>query len=273
LRLSVTKPNEPLFIDGDSARIHQAQVNVLMNAAKYTPEGGQVWYSLIRVGAQAVISVRDSGVGLSKEMLEKVFELFVQADETLDRSGGGMGVGLTLVRWIVDLHGGRVQASSDGPGLGSEFTIWLPLAQPVEPVALEPSPKDTSSNRHSQKTLIVEDDPDIRASLQTLLELNGFEVYTVGDGPSALDALKRNCPDACLIDIGLPGMDGYEIARHIGRSLPTRRPYLIALTGYGQSDDYKAALQAGFDAHVTKPFNPPDLLRVLKSVRPLTNGT
>jgi two-component system CheB/CheR fusion protein len=269
LQVSVDLSEEPLCVEGDPARIHQAQVNLLMNAAKYTPEGGRVRYSIRREGDEAVIRVRDSGVGLSREMLDKAFDLFVQADETLDRSGGGMGVGLTLVRWIVDLHGGRVRAYSDGPGTGSEFVIWLPLeAKAPGPAPGPPAPGADGEAARGKKVLVVEDDADIRASLQTLLEMSEFRVRTAVDGPGALDALNRECPDLALIDIGLPGMSGYELCRQIGQRLPARRPYLIALTGYGQAGDRQAALAAGFDAHVTKPFNPADLLRVLESAPP-----
>jgi two-component system, chemotaxis family, CheB/CheR fusion protein len=274
LELKVTRPEGPLHIDGDTARIHQAQVNLLMNAAKYTPEGGQVSYSLRQVNGEAVIVVRDSGVGLAPEMLDKVFDLFVQADETLDRSGGGMGVGLTLVRWIVDLHGGQVQAHSDGPDKGSEFTIKLPLVRSLDASAeASDGTLVDSPIVHGRRILIVEDDTDIRNSLQTLLEMNNFRIETARDSAEALDALSRGRPDAALIDIGLPGMNGYELARQIYQRDRLCRPYLIALTGYGQSEDRQEAQAAGFDAHLTKPFHPPELLRILSTVRPAKKPT
>jgi two-component system CheB/CheR fusion protein len=268
LELSVARPEGPLPVDGDSTRLQQIQVNLLRNAAKYTPAGGRVWYALRREGDEAVVRVRDTGVGLAPDMLDKVFDLFVQADDTLDRQGGGIGVGLTLVRSIVELHGGRVRAFSDGPGKGSEFVVWLPLASRETPIPLpeESSPgTGAGTGRSGQQVLLVEDDEDIRNSLQWILAQDGFRVQAVGDGPAALAALEQGCPDVALVDIGIPGMSGYELARRI-RQREGSRPYLIALTGYGRPSDRQAALEAGFDNHLTKPFDPRELARLLAAV-------
>ncbi len=270
LRLTLRQSDEPLLVEGDAGRLHQAQVNLLTNAAKYTPDGGQVWFTLSREGGEAVVRVKDTGVGLSREMLAKVFDLFVQADETLDRAGGGLGVGLTMVRWIAELHGGRVEAHSDGPGTGSEFCIRLPLlardgTRPEGPAAASPA----AAPCPARTVLIVEDEADIRRSLQTLLEMDGYRVCVAADGAAALAALgsrEVDPPDVALVDIGLPGMDGYEVARQVVSRFPGRRPFLVALTGYGQDGDRQEALAAGFDAHLTKPFSPDDLLRVLGRV-------
>jgi two-component system CheB/CheR fusion protein len=240
LTLTREGPDGPLLMDGDPHRLQQVQVNLLRNAAKYTPAGGRVWYALGREDGCAVIRVWDTGVGLSAEMLGKVFEPFVQADETLDRAGGGIGVGLTLVRSIVERHGGTVEARSDGPGKGSEFVVRLPLKPapeaPTEPTAVKPgagaAPVALSAPRPALRVLVVEDDADIRASLVAILELEGH---------------------------------GYELARRIrARTGPT--PHLVALTGYGRAEDRAAAAAAGFDAHLTKPYRPDELTRVLASI-------
>ncbi len=282
LELSVARPEAPLLVEGDPTRLQQIQVNLLRNAAKFTPRGGRVWYGLRREGDEAVIRVRDTGVGLAVDMLDKVFDLFVQADDTLERTGGGIGVGLTLVRAIVGLHGGRVRAFSDGPGKGSEFVVWLPLARREASVPVpdpHPDPHPDPGDGHSgtgsgsgsgwggagRQVLLVEDDPDIRNTLQWILEQDGFRVRSAGDGPAALAALEQDCPDVAVVDIGIPGMDGYEVARQV-RQRNGRQPYLIALTGYGRPGDRQAALDAGFDSHLTKPISPRELSRLLAAL-------
>jgi two-component system CheB/CheR fusion protein len=264
LTLTATGPDGPLPLDGDPDRLEQVQVNLLRNAAKYTPAGGRVWYAVGREGDRAVVRVRDTGVGLFADMLSKVFDPFVQADETLARAAGGIGVGLTLVRAVVEKHGGTVEAHSDGPGKGSEFVVRLPLRGGPAPVSPAPEVPGTATQR-PLRLLLVEDDPDIRGSLVGLLELDGHEVRAAADGPAGLVALDAGRVDAVLLDIGLPGLDGYELARRI-RARPGPVPYLVALTGYGRAEDRAAATAAGFDAHLTKPFGPDDLARVLAAV-------
>ncbi|MCY2967176.1 MAG: response regulator [Planctomycetota bacterium] len=277
LRLTVVRPAGPLMVLGDPARLQQIQVNLLMNAAKYTPEGGEVRYSLGAEGSEAVVRVRDTGVGMTPELLAQAFDLFVQADETLDRSNGGMGVGLTLVRAIVELHNGRVSALSDGPGRGSEFVIRLPQARaapqpwpngpPIRPT--EPKPNGFTRPR---RVLVVEDDPDIRESLRAILTLDGHQVSTADNGEAALDILQRApLPDVALVDIGIPGLSGYELARRI-RSGWADRMRLIALTGYGRPGDREAAFEAGFDEHITKPFHPRELNVLLQAHALPTEG-
>ncbi len=272
LELSLERPAGPLPVEGDPTRLQQIQVNLLRNAAKYTPAGGRVWYALRREGDEAVVRVRDTGVGLAPDMLDKVFDLFVQADESLDRQGGGIGVGLTLVRCIVELHGGRVRAFSDGPGKGSEFVVWLPLARrEALPAPEKPATERDEVRKVGLQVLLVEDDEDIRHSLGWILEQDGFGVRTAANGPQALALLEEGCPDVALLDIGIPGMNGYELARRI-RQRPGRQPYLIALTGYGQPGDRQAAAEAGFDNHLTKPFNPRELSRLLAAVPAPADG-
>ncbi len=265
VNLSRSGPDEPLPVLGDPDRLEQVQVNLLRNAVKYTPAGGQVWYSLAREGEDAVIRVIDTGVGMSTDILARAFEPFVQADETLDRSSGGIGVGLTLVRSIVQRHAGTVEARSKGKGHGSEFIVRLPLS--LVPTALVERDKlDVTEPRSAQpqkaRVLVVEDDRDIRTSLVGLLELDGHIVRSASDGPSGLETAQSEEFDIALLDIGLPGMDGYELARRI-RGLSGRRPFLVALTGYGQADDRSAAESAGFDAHLTKPFRPDEINRII----------
>jgi len=268
-------PDQPLPVDGDPDRLLQVQVNLLRNAAKYTPAGGRVWYTLRPEDGRAVIRVRDTGVGLSPEMLGKVFEPFIQADETLARAGGGIGVGLTLVRTIVELHGGTVEAKSDGPGKGSEFVVWLPLAHEDDRKDRDEKPAgryaSTIAFPRSLRLLVVEDDADIRTSLVGLLELADHTVRAVTDGPAALAALESETFDAVLLDIGLPGMNGYELAGAI-RARPGRTPYLIALTGYGRPEDRSAAAAAGIGGHLTKPFRPDELNRLLAAL-PAANAS
>jgi two-component system CheB/CheR fusion protein len=262
LRLEVVRPGEPLAVDGDPARLQQCQVNLLMNAAKYTPDGGCVWYEMAAEEGQAVVRIRDTGIGMSADMLSRVFDLFVQADETLDRTGGGIGVGLTLVKAIVERHGGTVEARSNGPGLGSEFVVRLPLTGAAGGLSIPPRDPPLPVPR-PLRLLLVEDDADIRRSLAGLLELDGYEVRPAADGPAALAEAERFNPDVALLDIGIPGMDGYELARRLRDRFPAAGPRLVALTGYGRPADRLKAAESGFDAHLTKPFDPRELARVL----------
>ncbi len=271
IELIVNRPDIPLPLEGDPARLQQIQVNLLMNAAKYTPEGGHVWYSMQREEDQAVIRVRDNGVGIAADMLGKVFDLFVQGGGT---SGfpAGIGVGLTMVQSIVKMHGGRVKAYSDGPGKGSEFIVWLPLLRDKIPEA-PPSANGLNIPRPcprftGYKILIVEDDADIRDTLKSILQHDRFTVRAVPDGPSALAALEEALPEVALLDLGLPGMSGYELARQIRQRYGPDALCLVALTGYGQTSDRQATKDAGFNAHLTKPLKPAELYQTLAALLP-----
>lgn len=251
----------PLVVAGDPTRLQQIQVNLLTNAARYTPEGGHVWYTLARQGDLALIRVRDDGIGLSADMLHRIFDLFVQAEQRQERGQGGIGVGLTLVRAIAELHGGSVEARSDGLGHGSEFLIRLPLTT-ARPTAI---PADIPQGASAAvPILVVEDDPDLRTSMAALLQLDGYDVRTAADAAQALNCLAAGCPTIALVDIGLPGMDGYELARRIRQQFGPDRLLLVALTGYGQQADRAAARAAGFDQHLTKPFQPQELAHILR---------
>jgi CheY-like chemotaxis protein/two-component sensor histidine kinase len=254
---------EPVHVAGDGARLEQVVNNLVDNALKYTPAGGTVTVTTEHAGASAVLRVRDTGRGIGPEILARVFDLFVQEPQALDRTRGGLGLGLTLVRRLVELHGGSVAATSEGPDRGSEFTVRLPaLAHPVLTAARE-GRADAPAAARPRRVLIVEDGADARESLRLLLEQSGHLVETADDGPSGLLALAAFRPEIALIDIGLPGLDGYTLAAAARRQPETRDIRLVALTGYGQGEDRRRALAAGFDQHVTKPVDPSTLQDLL----------
>jgi signal transduction histidine kinase/CheY-like chemotaxis protein len=252
-------------VRADAVRLEQIVNNLLSNAVKYTPPGGRIDVLLERDDGDVVLRVRDTGKGIAPEMLTRVFDMFMQ-ETTIDRSEGGMGVGLTLVRKLVHLQRGTVRAYSRGRGTGSEFVVRLPLwdAQPaVTPAA---APAETKSERpEARRILVIEDNPDIRDLLRLKLRQLGHKVEAAEDGLKGLDKLLATPPDVALVDIGLPGMDGYEIARRVRAAMGTN-VYLIALTGYGQAEDKKQALAAGFNVHLTKPADFTDLQNILGQV-------
>ena len=250
--------SEPMVVGGDAARLEQVLMNLIGNAIKYTPAGGCVDVEVRRRAAHTFLYVRDTGVGLSPEVLPRVFELFVQAEHTLERAQGGMGIGLTLVRSLVELHGGTVAAASEGTGCGSTFTVRLPLLA-VPAAAPAPAPAAPDEPLH---ILVIEDSADNRESLVLLLQQLGHQVETAEDGQIGLARLSQLRPQVALIDIGLPRLDGYELARQ-ARERVGRQSFLVALTGYGQPEDQRRAYQAGFDAHLTKPLRLEGLNEVL----------
>ena len=253
-------PDEPLFVEADLVRLQQLQVNLLTNASKYTPDGGQVVLRITREDDDALISVRDNGAGIRPEMRDSIFDLFIQSDDAIGRSDGGLGVGLTLVRAIVDKHGGRIDVRSDGPGTGSEFVVRLPLTSD-QPTRHE---RSTEVVHPSEITILVaEDNRDARESLCALLQMDGYRVIEAADGESALETFHHAQPDVALVDIGLPDVDGYEVARRIRGDESYANLLLVALTGFGQESDRKAALDAGFDAHFVKPLNLSELAELL----------
>ena len=257
--ISLSLPSTPLHVDADPTRLEQILVNILSNAAKYTAPGGRISVSVREEGGEAVFRVRDTGMGISRDMLPRIFDLFTQGDQSLARTSGGLGVGLTLVHRLVELHGGRVTADSDGPGRGSEFTIRLPLGTNTSgPAGADPPPHDRCP---PCSVLIVEDNVDAGQTLRTYLEHEGHRVDVVSDGRSGLARVESARFDIVLIDIGLPVMDGYELARRIRAR--DSRPILVAVSGYGQGEDRQQSMEAGFDAHVTKPVPPERLTAVL----------
>jgi signal transduction histidine kinase/DNA-binding response OmpR family regulator len=324
--LSVSLPAEPVWVEADSTRLEQVLFNLLNNAAKYTEPGGRIWLSVeIEGGAEregarergskkkakggssispgspvtplldpplapreAVIRVRDTGVGIPPELLPRVFDLFTQAERTLDRSQGGLGIGLALVENLVRMHGGAVTASSAGPGAGSEFVVRLPVLPAGYVPAEEEAQGEGAALRERQReghyaeafvwkrpapgatrllrVMIVEDNRDASDTLTEILENWGHTVRVAADGAAAIGEAPRYAPEVVLLDIGLPGMDGYEVARWFRQESGLSDVLLVALTGYGQEDDRRRAREAGFDLHLTKPVEPPELQRVLESV-------
>jgi PAS domain S-box-containing protein len=253
-QLSLTFSAEPLMVEGDPVRLAQVFANLLNNAAKYTDPGGHIWISIGRDGNWAAVSVRDTGAGIAGEMLPRVFELFTQAEHLSERSQGGLGIGLTLVRSLVEMHGGTVEALSEGPGRGSEFVVRLPLAA----VHVVETPRTRSRevpapSLQARRVMVVDDNHDAAESMGILLKLLGAEVQVVYSGMEALELMPTYQPSAVLLDIGMPGMDGHEVARRI-RQLPEFRDItLIALSGWGQEEDRRRSKQAGFDYHLIKP--------------------
>jgi signal transduction histidine kinase/CheY-like chemotaxis protein len=263
LDLKADTSGEPIFVMADPVRLEQVLGNIITNAIKYTPSGGHIEVTLTRNGPSAELKVTDSGVGISADVLPTVFNPFTQADRTLERAQGGMGLGLAVVRSLVHLHGGQVSAYSAGLGHGSEFSVSLPVG--AAPAATPDSgltrtlELPASTARH---VLLVEDSADIRESLQELLETLGHRVDTAADGIEAVERATALRPEVALVDIGLPRLDGYQVAQKL-RSVIGDEIYLIALTGYGQPEDRLRAEQAGFDLHLTKPLGLAELDAVL----------
>ena len=256
--LMLVPPREHMQLEADPGRLEQAISNLLANAAKYSDAGGTVTVTAEADGPNAVIAVRDQGIGISPETLPVVFDLFSQGPRALDRGRGGLGIGLTLVRRIVELHDGTVEARSAGAGKGAEFVIRLPALPAVQGSVMEaPEPAAPELRRVARpsRVLLVEDNPDAAESLMMILELLGHHVRVVHDGRAALEAARANLPDIMLIDIGLPGMNGYDLAQAIRCDTTLARIILVALTGYGRSEDKAQALAAGFDYHLVKPVD------------------
>jgi signal transduction histidine kinase/ActR/RegA family two-component response regulator len=256
---------ETVWADVDETRFEQIVNNLVGNALRFTPAAGTIEVTLRAAGAQAVLRVRDTGVGIAPEMLPRVFDLFTQGERGPDRGAGGLGLGLTLVRRIAELHAGRVEAASQGPGHGSTFTVYLP-AMAAPPAAVS-APVAAARNGAPRRILVVEDNADAREMLRHLLRLGGHEVLEAVDGPGGLEATLRAHPDVALVDVGLPGFDGYELARRV-RATGDSSIYLVALTGYGQPDDRRQAMESGFDAHLVKPVNPEALLAAIHAGAP-----
>jgi PAS domain S-box-containing protein len=255
--LAISIPPEPFMVEVDPVRLGQVIANLLNNAAKYTVEGGQIQLTARRQGDWALISVRDNGVGIPAEMLPRVFEMFAQVDRTLKRAQGGLGIGLTLARNLVHLHGGQIEAFSEGLGHGSEFVVRLPLADQSSHEATD-APKEALRSAAVvpiNYILVVDDNRDAADSLAMLLRCQGHQVQVAHDGPAALEAVKVKRPEIVLLDIGMPGMDGYDVARAFRNAPEYRNLTLIAVTGWGQEEDRRKAQESGFDYHLTKPVN------------------
>jgi signal transduction histidine kinase len=262
-KLIVTQPGRPVWVWADATRITQVVGNLLTNAAKYTEEGGRITLALEEPNGDAVIRVTDTGTGIPADMLPKVFELFTQVDRTLDRSQGGLGIGLTLVKSLVEMHDGTVAAHSGGVGKGSEFVVRLPK-MPADQVALSRPKNGTDfADGPRHRILVVDDNVDAGESLGQLLQFSGHQVVVAHSGPKAIEVSRAFQPRVALLDIGLPGMDGYELARSLRAEPFGPELLLIALTGYGQDEDRRRTREAGFDHHLTKPADPKVLVKIL----------
>ncbi|CAN94353.1 unnamed protein product [Sorangium cellulosum So ce56] len=266
---SVVVDPEPIWVEGDPARLQQVHVNLLNNAAKYTSRGGHVTLEAKRLDGHAVVRVKDDGVGIPKEMLDTVFELFVQSSRTLDRSAGGLGVGLTLVRGLVEKHGGTVSARSEGEGKGCEFEVRLPISEPSSEQEAARGSLLANIPRRS-RVVVVEDNDDGRQALCALLLRAGFECHSASHGISGIELMDEVLPHVAIVDIGLPGIDGLEFARRVREKPQHKNVYLIALTGYGQQGDRERAREAGFDEHLVKPVDLATLKRLLAEGEPVT---
>jgi len=263
--LTVTVPSAPLAVHGDYARVAQILANLLNNAAKFTEPKGRIVLGVEEDGAEVVFRVRDSGMGIPGNMLGSIFELFTQADRSLDRAQGGLGIGLTIVRSLVNMQGGSVQAYSEGAQKGSEFVVRLPRAAVSRP---EPPPADASRCKEAgQRVLIVDDYADSADSMAALLRFDGQDVRIAHDGPAALEAARRFAPSVVFLDIGLPGMSGFQVARALRTMPETKDCLLIAVSGYGQAEDHRNSQEAGFDRHLVKPVDLPVLQEILGSTK------
>jgi PAS domain S-box-containing protein len=262
--LSVLVPTEPLFVDGDLTRLSQAFSNLLTNSAKYTRPGGHIWLSAQRQGDHAVVTVRDDGIGIPRDALPRVFDMFSQAGRSIERESGGLGIGLALVKGLVEMHGGRVTAESDGPGRGSAFTVQLPVLDTIpESMDLAPAQGAPTAAGNRRRFLVADDNRDSALTLAKVLKLLGHEVRTAGDGAGAVRQAEDFRPEIILMDVGMPGLNGYEATRQIRQQPWARGTIIIALTGWGQERDRIQSREAGCDGHLVKPVSLTDLEKML----------
>jgi signal transduction histidine kinase len=271
-RLSVEVSARPVWLQGDFARLSQVVANLLNNAAKYTPEGGRIRLSAIAGEGFASIVVEDNGSGIEPELLPRVFELFVQGERGLDRSQGGLGIGLTLVKRLVELHQGSVEAHSEGAGRGARFKVTLPSISAVQHEVPAAPAVHQAQEVYGRRVLVVDDNVDAAESTAAFLRLEGHEVKTVADGNEALSSVRVFAPHVIVLDIGLPGLDGYAVARQLRERGDTSHALLIAVTGYGQKDDKQRAVESGFDYHFVKPTDPRQIQAAIERGRPAERG-
>jgi signal transduction histidine kinase len=268
-KITLDLPAGPVWVSGDAERLSQVVANLLNNACKYTQEGGRIEVSASAAEGEALITVRDNGQGIDAKLLPRVFDLFVQGERSLDRGQGGLGIGLTLVRRLVELHQGRVEAESAGPARGSAFRVYLPCISvvPAEEDEGASAVPTMSTQVYGRRVLVVDDNADAAESTAEFLRLEGHEVKTVYDGTQALAAVRVFAPHVIVLDIGLPGVDGYAVARRLREHGDTSHALLIALTGYGKKEDRERASAAGFDYHFTKPADPREIQRAIERGR------
>jgi CheY-like chemotaxis protein len=261
--LSVSLPSQPIHLDADPVRLAQVLANLLNNAAKYMDRGGRIWLSAERSEREVVLSVRDAGIGIAAGALPTIFDMFTQVEESLEKSRGGLGIGLTLAKQLIELHGGAIEARSEGPGKGAEFKVRLPAVPVLTSLATPSDDELMHAIPVRFRILVADDNLDAAESLGMMLRLMGHDVRTVRDGLQAVEEAAAFRPDLALLDIGMPGLSGYDVARRIREQRWGQEIILIALTGWGQEEDKRKALQAGFDQHFTKPVSPNELARMI----------
>ena len=266
-QLIVDLPDEPIYLYADRARLAQVFGNLLNNSSKYTKPHGSIWLTAKRVDSQVVVSVKDNGAGIPPDKLKSIFDMFMQVDETAERSQGGLGIGLTLVKRLAEMHGGSIEAKSAGAGQGSEFVVRLPILS--EPSLAPPSGPDRPGGLVARRIVIVDDNRDSADSLAMLLEITGNQTFMAHDGVEAIEMIEKERPDVVLLDIGLPRLNGHEVCRHIRQQPWGKDIVVIALTGWGQEDDRRRSQEAGFNGHLVKPVDYDKLLELLSK---LTNG-
>ena len=268
--LTVSLPPEAVHLNADAIRLAQVFLNLLNNAAKYTKQGGHIWITAMREGSDAVVSVRDNGIGIPNDMLPRIFDLFTQVDRSLERTQGGLGVGLTLVRRLVDMHDGTIEARSNGPDQGSEFVVRLPFIQ--QPIELPPNTDGPrAAGLSGSRILVVDDNKDSADSMAMLLRLKGNEIRTANDGLEAVNVAEAFRPQLVLLDIGLPKLNGYEVARRIRQQEWGRDVIIVALTGWGQDEDRRRSQEAGFNFHIVKPVELAALEKLLRGSQAATH--
>jgi CheY-like chemotaxis protein/two-component sensor histidine kinase len=267
--LTVTLPKQPILVDADLTRLAQVIANLLNNSAKYMDRGGRIRLTAEREGSDLLVSVKDTGIGIAADELPRIFQMFSQVDSALERSQGGLGIGLTLVKRLVEMHGGRIEARSEGLGQGAEFFVRLPVVVGAAGAEAEGGNGEPVAPRSSLRILIVDDNRDAADSLVMLLRLMGNDTRTAYDGKQGVDLAGDFRPDVILLDIGLPKLDGYEACRRIREQPWGKSAVLIAVTGWGQEDDRRRSHEAGFDQHMVKPVDPQDLMKLLAGLQPV----
>jgi CheY-like chemotaxis protein/anti-sigma regulatory factor (Ser/Thr protein kinase) len=266
-RLTVTLPERPVLIEADPIRLSQVFANLLNNAAKYTDPGGQIELVVREKGIEVDIVVRDNGLGIPSDMLQKVFELFAQVERSLEKTRGGLGIGLTIVKQLVEMHGGRVEAQSDGPGKGSEFVVTLPVVTTTADASPSENDRSEYNQPSSRRRIVVADDnEDSATSLAMMLTIMGHEVRAVHDGREAIEVAAASRPDVVILDIGMAKLNGYDTCRQIKAQPWAKKTVLIAVTGWGQEEDRRRSREAGFDYHLVKPVDPSMIATLLSGL-------
>jgi CheY-like chemotaxis protein len=263
--LSVTVPQDPIFVDGDATRLAQVLSNLLNNSAKYTPPGGRIQLRAGSENGMAILAVQDDGIGIPPDMLASIFEMFTQVDRTLEKSSGGLGIGLSLVKGLVEMHGGLIEVRSDA-GRGSEFIVRLPTERRAAQAAASPAAIEPTAVYRRRRILVADDNVDAAESMRLLLEMLGNTVSTANDGIQAVDVAEAFRPELILLDIGMPRLNGYDACRQIRERDWGKSALIVAMTGWGQDEDKRRSLEIGFDQHLVKPVDPEALEKLLATL-------